>query len=90
MIYRIGLTQTVVEEATVFIEAASLEEAEELALKRANDGVVEWRFLEAPEPIEIVTVDRTLCRSGAGVHPRNRRVSPPHSRWNGLVSRNWR
>lgn len=57
MKYRVGLIQTVVEESTLFIEAPSREEAERLAIAKANEGEVEWAFLEAPEPVAVVTVD---------------------------------
>lgn len=55
--YRVGLIQTVVEESTVFIDAPDREEAERLALAKANEGEVEWEFLEAPDPVRVVTVD---------------------------------
>jgi hypothetical protein len=58
MKYRIGLVQTVVEEATVSVEAATAEEAERVALAAANSGNVEWRFLSAEDPVEIVSVDK--------------------------------
>lgn len=54
--FRIGLVQTVVEEATVFVEADSFEEAEQRAIAQANAGEVEWRFLDVTEPVEVVSV----------------------------------
>lgn len=47
MKYRIGLTQMVVEEATVYVEADSAEEAEAKAIRLASDGEtdIRWTFL---------------------------------------------
>lgn len=55
--YRIGLTQTVYEECTVTVEAASREEAEKLALEMAEAGNVHWRFLDCCSDAEVVTAD---------------------------------
>jgi len=56
--FRFGLTQTVIEGATVYIDALTQEAAEELVLGKAMQGDVEWRFLEAQGDVEIVTVDK--------------------------------
>jgi len=53
MKYRVGLTQRVIEEATVEVEANSAQEAEDKALAKALSGDIEWRFLEANETPEI-------------------------------------
>lgn len=45
--YRVGLTQKVIEECTVYVEVDSPDEAEAEALKYAESGDLEWRFLEA-------------------------------------------
>ena len=55
--YRIGLIQTVYEETTVTVEADNPEAAERLALEQAYAGAVEWRFMQASEPIAVATVD---------------------------------
>jgi hypothetical protein len=57
--YRIGLIQTVIEEATILVEAMSPEEAEEHAIKQINDGKadIEWSFLEALPSTEVTSVD---------------------------------
>src|SRR4051812_44286008 len=56
--YRLGLIQTVVEGATVFVEAGDPEEAERLAIEMVNAGNVEWRFLQAEEDgTGVVSVD---------------------------------
>lgn len=52
--YRVDIVQRVVEAATMYIEAASQEEAEDLAVRRALLGLVNWSFLEAPENPEVV------------------------------------
>jgi hypothetical protein len=55
--YRIGLVQTVTEETTVEVEAETRELAEIMAVGLANAGELEWSFLEAHDPIEVVTAD---------------------------------
>ncbi len=55
--FRIGLVQTVTEEATLFIEAESREEAEEMAVRKAYEGEIKWSFLEAADPVSVVTAD---------------------------------
>lgn len=56
MKFKIGLVQTVVEEATVTVEADDAEAAERIALSAANSGNVKWRFLEATDPVGVVSV----------------------------------
>ena len=60
--YRVWMTQRVTEEATVYVEADSREQAQRRAIELANHGQVAWDFLGAPDPVEVVTVDemRTL------------------------------
>jgi hypothetical protein len=58
MMFRVDLVQTVVEEATVFIEANSADEAEALALSKVNDGDihVSWHFCDAKGDAEVIEV----------------------------------
>lgn len=58
MKFKIGLVQKVTEETTVVVDATDAETAEQMALSAANSGNVEWRFLEATDPIEIVSVSQ--------------------------------
>ena len=55
--YRIGLTQTIYEECTVYVEADTREQAEQLAVKKAKLEDVHWSFMEAVGDIEIATLD---------------------------------
>jgi hypothetical protein len=57
MIYRIGLTQTVLEGVTVRVEATSADAAIEAAIALANAGDVDWSFIEASGPVEVVSLD---------------------------------
>lgn len=59
--YRVGLVQTVVEEATVEIDADTPEEACMKAEREASLGLleveVEWTFVSTTNSIEVVSVD---------------------------------
>jgi len=50
------MTQQVWEEATIYVEATDKSEAERKAIAQANHGNVEWRFLEAPDPVQAIEV----------------------------------
>jgi hypothetical protein len=54
--YRIELAQTVIERATVWIEANSQDEAEALALTESSIGFANWRFAESFGDIEVIDV----------------------------------
>jgi hypothetical protein len=56
MKHRVKLTQTVTEEATVEVEAEDDQDAAFLALEKANNGRVEWHFLETEEEVQIVKI----------------------------------
>jgi hypothetical protein len=59
MRYRIGLTQTVYESATVYVEADNAEDAEDLACRLVSTGEIEpdWQFVETAVPPAAVTAD---------------------------------
>lgn len=58
MKYRIDLSQTVIQGATVFVEADSREEAEDAVLTLAEDGAaVEWKFVDVVDDMEIVNIE---------------------------------
>lgn len=56
-IYRVGLVQKVWEEADVYVDAPNKSVAEQRATELANEGGVKWSFLEAPELVEVVSVE---------------------------------
>jgi hypothetical protein len=53
--FRVELAQTVIERATVWLEANNADEAEKLALKESYHG--DWRFKEAFGDIEVIGVE---------------------------------
>jgi hypothetical protein len=50
--------QTVIERATVWIEANSADEAEKLALMESSIGCAEFRFAESYGDIEAIGVEK--------------------------------
>lgn len=58
MRYRVGLSQQVYEEATIYVDASSMQEAEQIAVQKANAGEVDWQFLEANGDVEVVTISQ--------------------------------
>jgi hypothetical protein len=54
--YRVSLTQKVYEEATIYVIADNEEEAEKAATEY-NSANIEWHFLEANDPSEIVSIE---------------------------------
>lgn len=48
-LYKIHLTQRVIETASLNIEAADPNAAADLAHRKVNSGEIEWHFYEAPE-----------------------------------------
>lgn len=59
MKYRIDLTQTVTEGATVYVEADTEEEAEAQVLDMLDDGdgSIEWKFVEVEQDAEIIGLE---------------------------------
>jgi hypothetical protein len=57
MKYRIDITQTVIEGATVYVEANSQEEAENAALQLAKGNTVQFRFCDVVDDMEIINVE---------------------------------
>jgi hypothetical protein len=63
MKYRIDLVQTVTEGATVFVEAATEEEAEAQVLDMLDDGHsiaegrIDWKFVEVEQDAEIIGLE---------------------------------
>lgn len=67
MKYRIDLVQTVVESATVEVEADSREAAEQEALDIATNGVtarlaIDWHFIEVEQDAQILLVEEVKPR----------------------------
>jgi hypothetical protein len=56
--FRVELVQTVIERATVWIEANSEDEAERLALMESSIGLAEFRFAESCGDIEVIGVEK--------------------------------
>jgi len=53
--YRVELAQTVIERATVWIEASNEQEAEDLALAQVTTGQgTDWRFHDSVGDIEVL------------------------------------
>jgi hypothetical protein len=73
MKYQVRLTQIVIEEAYVEVEADNKFDAAEMALAIGNEGDADWQFVHAPEPIVVSTIKEVLDESGfssgAGVDP---------------------
>ena len=59
--YRVELAQTVIERATVWIEATNEQEAEEAALAQVTTGQgTDWRFHDSVGDIEVLaTTEQT-------------------------------
>ena len=58
--YKIRLAQTVIERATVWIEANNSEEAEKLALAESAINLADWHFAEAFGDIEVIDVQQII------------------------------
>jgi hypothetical protein len=58
--YRVELAQTVIERATVWIEANTADEAERLALAESAIGWAEFRFADSAGDIEVIGVEKKL------------------------------
>jgi hypothetical protein len=55
--YRVDLVQTVIEEATVYVEASSTDAAVDMAMKKSlYDGDVKWHFADSQTDPEVLTV----------------------------------
>ena len=58
MKYKVGLTQLMSEEATIYVEAESSDDAERLALEKAAQiDFTGWRFLMTNGPPDVVSVE---------------------------------
>ncbi len=55
--YRFAITQKVIEEARVDVEAANQIEACAIMRAKVADGLVEWRFLESVSADDVEIVD---------------------------------
>jgi hypothetical protein len=62
--FRVELTQTVIENAIVFVEATDAQAAEDLALEIAGTGepveaepVTDWKFKDVIDGIEVIGVE---------------------------------
>jgi hypothetical protein len=56
--YKIRLAQTVIEEARIWIEANSEDEATKLALSESRIGFADWHFAEAYGDIEVMDIQQ--------------------------------
>jgi hypothetical protein len=55
--FKLELAQTVIERATVWLEANNADEAEKLALKESTIGLADWRFKDGIGDIEVIGVE---------------------------------
>jgi hypothetical protein len=63
--YRVELAQTVIERATVWIEANSQDEAEALALAESAINLADWRFAESFGDIEVLDIQKVITTEKA-------------------------
>jgi hypothetical protein len=55
--FKVELAQTVIERATVYVEASDEDAAEKLALEESIIGYAEFRFCESASDIEVIGVE---------------------------------
>ena len=57
--FRVLLAQTVIERATVWVQATNKQEAEDVALARVTTGPgADWRFKDVLDGVEVLSVQQ--------------------------------